>query len=199
MGNAEEYTERILISNLRNGNERAFKKLFDKYRNPIYAYSLSVLKYKPQAEEIVQEVFLKVWLNQDKLDPTLNFKSYVFTIARNLAFNVLAKAANDQKLKERIFYKSQSKENRTEAKLLEADYARLKDQAIEELTPRCRMVFHMSRNEGKSYEEIAHELGISKNTVKNQMSNSLAIIKEFLRVNGDIVFIFIFLAENFIR
>ncbi len=196
MGDIVENTEQILISNLRNGNERAFQKLFDKYRNQIYAYSLSVLKSKPQAEEIVQEVFLKVWLNQEKLDPTLNFKSYVFTIARNLAFNVLAKAANDQKLKDRIFYKSQNRESMTDTKLLEADYAKLKNQAIEKLTPRCRMVFHMSRNEGKSYEEIAHELGISKNTVKNQMSNSLAIIKEFLRVNGDIVFLFIFLAEN---
>lgn len=192
-----ENTEQFLVLRLQKGSEGAFRKLFDRYRQDIYAYSFSLLKSKPQAEEIVQEVFLKVWLNHEKLDPSLSFKSYIFTIARNLAFNSLAKAANDLKLKERIFYKSQTGANLTDTRLLEADYEKLKNRAIEELSPRCKLVFQMSRNEGKSYDQIAKELGISTNTVKNQMSTALASIKEFLSLNGDIVFLFIFLADQF--
>ncbi|WP_417359491.1 RNA polymerase sigma factor [Galbibacter sp.] len=192
-----ENTEQFLVLRLQKGSEGAFRKLFDRYRKDIYAYSLSILKSKHQAEEVVQDVFLKVWLNHENLDPSLSFKSYIFTIARNLAFNVLAKAANDVKLKERIFYKNQIGSNMADTQLLEEDYEKLKNRAIDELSPRCKQVFQMSRNDGKSYEQIAKELGISTNTVKNQMSTALASIKEFLSLNGDIVFLFIFLSDHF--
>jgi len=192
-----ENTEQFLVLRLQKGSEGAFRKLFDRYRHDIYAFSLSILKSKHQAEEVVQDVFLKVWLNHENLDPSLSFKSYIFTIARNLAFNILAKAANDVKLKERIFYKNQTGCSLTDTRLLEEDYEKLKNRAIDELSPRCKQVFQMSRNDGKSYEQIAKELGISTNTVKNQMSTALASIKEFLSLNGDIVFLFIFLSEHF--
>lgn len=192
-----ENTEQFLVLRLQKGSEGAFRKLFDRYRHDIYAFSLSILKSKHQAEEVVQDVFLKVWLNHENLDPRLSFKSYIFTIARNLAFNILAKAANDVKLKERIFYKNQTGCSLTDTRLLEEDYEKLKNRAIDELSPRCKQVFQMSRNDGKSYEQIAKELGISTNTVKNQMSTALASIKEFLSLNGDIVFLFIFLSEHF--
>lgn len=192
-----ENTEQFLVLRLQKGSEGAFRKLFDRYRQDIYAYSLSILKSKHQAEEVVQDVFLKVWLNHENLDPSLSFKSYIFTIARNLAFNILSKAANDQKLKDRIFYKSQVAYNLTDVRLLEDDYEQLKNRAIEELSPRCKQVFQMSRNDGKSYEQIAKELGVSANTVKNQMSTALNSIREFLTLNGDIVFLFIFLSDHF--
>jgi len=190
-----ENTEQFLVLRLQKGSESAFRNLFDRYRHDIYAYSLSILKSKDLAEEVVQEVFLKVWLNHEKLDAGLSFKSYIFTIARNLAFNNLAKAANEIKLKERLFYKSQTYINLADTRLLEADYEKLKNRAIEELSPRCKLVFQMSRDDGKSHEQIAQELGISINTVNNQISTALASIKKFLSLNGDIVFLFIFLAH----
>lgn len=192
----EKDTEKLLVPKLQKGNERAFQKLFELYQQDIYAYSLSLLKSKHQAEEIVQEVFLKVWLNRKKLNPELSFKSFIFTIARNLSFNFLAKAANNNKLREAIFYKSQQRLNSTNRQLIEDDYEKLKRHAIAELSPRCKLVFQMSRRDGKSYQEISRELGVSVNTVKNQMSSALATIKEFLMVHGDIVFLFAFLIES---
>lgn len=196
MAHNDENTEKLLVLNLQKGNERAFRKLFEWYQPAIYAYSLSLLKSKPRAEEIVQEVFLKVWLNRKKLNPELSFKSFVFTIARNLAFNALAKGANNKKLQEAIFYKSQQRHNPTDRRLLEADYEKLKQQAIAELSPRCKLVFQMSRNDGKSYQEISQELGVSVNTVKNQMSSALGTIKEFLVRHGDIAFLLAFLVHG---
>jgi RNA polymerase sigma-70 factor (ECF subfamily) len=197
MNKTVKFNEKLLIGKVKIGNEVAFKLLFDHYQRYIYAYSLSLLKSKPQAQEVVQDVFLNVWLNRERLDPSLSFKSYIFTIARNMAFNFLEKAANDLKLRERIFYKSQLSNNFPDTPLIESDYKKLKDHAIRNLSPRCKQVFQMSRNDGKSYQEIAQELNISSNTVKNQMSKALANIKEFLIVHGDVVFLFVLVSKYF--
>ncbi|SHJ09111.1 RNA polymerase sigma-70 factor, ECF subfamily [Arenibacter nanhaiticus] len=195
MTNNEDNLKELLVLKLKKGDKRAFQELFERYQPSIYAYSLAILKSKPQAEEIVQDVFLKVWLNREKLDPSLSLKAYIFTIARNLAFNLLVKSANNKQLREAIFYKSQVQYNTAINKFVEDDYEQLKNHAIEKLPPRCKLVFLMSRNDGKSYEEIARDLDISVNTVKYQINKALTTIKEFLSTNGDIVFILAFLIE----
>ncbi|RAV28425.1 RNA polymerase sigma factor [Sinomicrobium soli] len=187
MAKNKENTDKLLVLKLREGNEQAFRKLFDLYRQDVYAYSLSILKSPPHAEEIVQEVFLRVWLKREGLNPELSLKSYIFTITRNLTLNLLTKMANNKKLLEAIFYKSQAGET-MDREFSEQDYAWLESRAMEKLPPRCRLVFQMSRNQGKSYEEIAREMGISVNTVKYQMSKAMGIIRKFLEVNSDIVF-----------
>src|SRR5690606_5598014 len=112
------------------GNERAFRQLYDRYRLPIYAYSFSLLKSSTNANEIVQDVFLKVWLNREHLDPKLSFKSFVFTIAKNSSFNFLKKAANDRKLREEIFYKSQKWYDPIAISINEEEFERIRIEAI---------------------------------------------------------------------
>ena len=89
----EEVNEKLLVAELKNHNEQAFRKLFDIYYREIYTFSLSLLKNIELAEENVQDVFLKIWLHRENLDLQQSFKSYLFTIARNQAFNFLNKAA----------------------------------------------------------------------------------------------------------
>lgn len=178
----------FLVRELIAGKEKAFKKLYEKYRWDIYAYSRSLLKSDANAEEIVQDVFLKVWLNCENLNPELSFKSYLFTIARNLAYNSLSKAANSKTLREELFYKSQKASNSTADTILDSDYESMKNQAVENLSPKRKVIFQMSRNEGKSYEEISQELDISVSTVKTQMSKALESIRGFLHMNSDLTF-----------
>ena len=104
------------------GNEKAFNKLFNTYRDDIYGYSVSMLKNQILAEGIVQDVFLNIWLHKDRLDTNLSFKSYLFTITRNLTFNLISKVANNRKLKEEVFYSSQKAFSPIEDKITEADY-----------------------------------------------------------------------------
>src|SRR5699024_2957413 len=146
-----------------------------------------------------QEVFLKVWFKRAQLDVELSFRSYIFTITRNLAFNKLSKAANNTKLRERLFYSARHPDHKLDHKMMEEAYNELKEQAISNLTPRCRQVFKMSRNEGMSYEEISKELGVSINTVKNQMSTALASIREFLTKHGDFSFSVLLLIELYLN
>lgn len=177
-------SEKILVTEVSKGNERAFRRLYDIYRTPIYSYSYSLLKSTVNANEIVQDVFMKVWLNRECLDPELSFKSFVFTIAKNSCFNFLQKAVNDRKLREEIFYKSQKSYNPIDVSLRDDELERIRIQAIEGLPPKRRQIFKMSREEEKSYEEISMELGISISTVKNQMSKSLTTLRTYLLANG---------------
>lgn len=186
MSIGESYDEERLVKELTQHDEAAFRLLYDAYRSDIYAYSMSFLKRKEYAEEIVQEVFMKVWIHREKLDPNRSFKSYLFTIARNLTFNFLRKAANDRHMMAEVFYFRKYSFNPVDRKINEEAFERMKQEAVTLLPPRRKRIFEMSRFEGKSYEEISKELDISISTVKNQMSKALETMREYMRVHGDI-------------
>ncbi len=188
--------QKTWVRQLQDGSRSAFHELYQLYHQDIYAYAISLLKSKSLAKDLLQEVFIKIWEKREQLNPDLSFRSYIFTITRNMAFNTLAKAATQTKLKDEVFYKSQRRKTDTaDYALLEHNYNKLKQKALENLTPRCRLVFEMSREGGKSYREISEELGVSENTVRNQISTALADIRMFLEKHGDVVFMMMFLME----
>jgi RNA polymerase sigma-70 factor (family 1) len=183
----KNHTEQLLVSELKNGNEKAFRQLFDLYYQDIYGYSVSLLKSKEAAEENVQDVFMKVWQHRENLNPDQSFKAYIFTIARNQAFNTLNKAANDLALKEAVFYESQKSHDYGDYSIREADCKKLRKQAMKQLPPKRKQIFKMSRKKGMSYEEISQELGISINTVRNQMSKALESMRVFFHLHDEII------------
>ncbi|WP_158973671.1 RNA polymerase sigma factor [Cellulophaga sp. L1A9] len=191
-------SENFLIKELSKGNNKAFRKLFDRYRNDLYKYSLSMVHSKSYAEEIVQDVFMKVWVKRASLNSELSFKSYLFTITRNNSIKFLKKAANNKKLCEEIFYKTQKFSNPTDLHIRESELDLLKQKALDRLSPKRRIIFEMSRNENKSYEEIAEELNISISTVRNQMSKSLEILRDIILKNKDIGLIFLFFYQGWL-
>lgn len=198
MSKARSYDEKFLAQQLMNGNVKAFEQLFNTYRNDLYKFSLSMVCSKPYAEEIVQEVFLNLWLKRETTNPELSLKSYLFTMTRNKTISFLKKAANNKKLREEIFYKSQKSINPTEYFIREEELKIVKKKALDLLPPRRRLIFEMSRNDGKSYEEIARELGISINTVKNQMSMALETLREFLLNNRDITLAILLFSKDWL-
>lgn len=189
MSNSEQTCLKNLIDRLREGDRQAFQKLYEMYHQDIYAYGFSLLKSKHLAEDLIQDVFIKIWTRRESLNSDLSFRSYIFTITRNMTFDTLVKASTQTKLKEAIFYKSPKKSENADYQLLESNFEGLKKRALEDLTPSCRLAFEMSRNEGKTYKQIGKELGISENTVKNQISTALTDIRGFLKKHGDIAFI----------
>lgn len=198
MADQDLHGEKLLVKALSEGNENAFRKLFDTYRNELYKFSLSMVCSGFYAEEIVQEVFLKVWTKRKTLNPELSFKSYLFTITRNDTIKFLKKAANNLKLREEVFYQSQKFANPTERYMREIELDVLKKEALDQLPPKRRLIFEMSRNDGKSYEDIAMELGLSPNTVRNQMSMALETMRSFLLDKKNITLTLILLSNNWI-
>ena len=190
--------DKLLVNQLMVGNHKAFRKLFDTYRNDLYKFSLSMVHSKTYAEEIVQDVFLKVWIKRESLNPDMSFKSYLFTITRNITIKFLKKAANNQKLREEIFYKSQKITNSTERYIRESELEIIKREALNKLSTKRLLIFEMSRNEGKSYEAIAEELGISPHTVRNQMSKALETLRNSLLENKDITLMLLLFSRNWL-
>lgn len=178
--------DRLLVSRLKEGNEKAFRKLYDKYSGGIYGFALKLVKSTDFAEEITQEVFLKVWNGRESLDIARNFKSYIYTIAKNLALNILNKAAYDIDFRNQLLYTKDTAVTSTGDYILLNEYEVVKNKAIASLSEGRRTVFLMSREQGLSYEEIANELGVSVNTVKTQMKAALKHLREYLSKYGDL-------------
>ena len=162
----------------------AFDLVFDKYKKRIYAYVLTIVKSDFTAEEITQEIFIKLWLCQDKLPTINNLDGFIFKTVRNHALNHLRKAAcNDRLLKEILKYII-PEQNNIDDRLITADYQLLLQEALNKLSPQRRLVYELSRNKGLNYEEIAAQLNLSRNTVKNHIVSALKQIRCYLSENG---------------
>ncbi|MEM6734556.1 MAG: RNA polymerase sigma-70 factor [Bacteroidota bacterium] len=191
--------ESLLVRELSQGNEKAFIQLYETYKDVIYAYSLKLLKSQANAEEILQDVFMKVWQKRETLDAALSFKSYLYTIARNKCFDFLEKAANNNKLRETLFYESQKSFVPADLKLIESDFEKIKEEAYNTLPSKRREIFVLSRENGMTYDEIGEQLGISTSTVKTQMSKALESMRSFLREHRDVSFAMLCLFDSFVR
>ncbi len=178
MNNTGSYSEQELVVLLSQNSPIAFQQLFELYSQKLYRFSFSYLKSDVDSEEIVQEVFLKLWENRYKLKKDKSFKSYLFTIA----FNSIKRKFNQKMLKDK--YKHDLMEWFSEEKpSLESrlDFETLLDkldQLIDELPEKRRIVFLMRKKEGKSIAEIANQLNISPKTVKNQITEAMKTLKK---------------------
>lgn len=179
------------LLDLKNGDEKAFVAVYRTFHTALYAYAMSFLKSKEMAEEIVQDVFLTIWLCREDIDLSKSFRSYLFTIARNRVFNALKKTASDQNLRQQLYSVQRPYVSDTDRLLLESEMTIIHQKAMQKLPPKRRRIFIMSLMEGKSYHEISEELGISLQTVKNQMSHALKTITSYLKTEGLTIVIYL--------
>ena len=131
------------------------------------------------AEDIVQEVFLQIWLNRTRLDPTKNIKSYLYIATRNRALNVLRRASVEREHQEKITY-IDSRVLTPEDELERHQTIQEAYRAIDQLPKRCRTIFMMSRFDHLKYAEIADILNISIKTVETQMGRALKSLRQSL-------------------
>jgi len=177
----ERDTDIELIEKLRIGDVDAFDLVYQRYAGKLYAFSLKYLKSKEESEELVQSVFLKVWENQKNLKKDTSFKSYLFTIAYNEICNLFRRRKYQQNLITKIETESSEASGETEDQIEFQFVAEQVDQIIARLPEKQKTIFLKSRQEGKSNKEIADELGLSRGTVDNYISESLKFIRSNLK------------------
>jgi len=178
--------ERTYIIALRQGSKEAFTALYNCYWNQVYNFSKLYLIRKETAEELVQEVFTKVWEAREFINENENFKGLLFIITRNLIFNKYRKQLNEDFYKLSVLSAIETAydiEEEIDAKNL-SEYI---DMLVDEMPPRRKEIFLLSRREHKSYKEIAEQLNISEKTVENQISEAL----KYLRKNIPLLLIFL--------
>ena len=159
----------------------AFDGIYKKYSRRLYGFVFRYVKQQSDTEEIVQEVFIKIWKSRDKIDVYSSFESFLFTIAHNATVHQLKKRATEQKYVEHV--KSLQSIEETYELTDEIHYNELKHKLqglLDELSPRQKEIFQLSREEGLSHKEIAEKLGISTNTVKNHLVTTLSFLKSKL-------------------
>jgi RNA polymerase sigma-70 factor (ECF subfamily) len=177
--------ENELLARVAEGDERAFGVIFHHYRSKIYSYAFHLSGDTAQADELVQEVFLKVWLNRDKIPHVLRFDNYLFTIARNQVFDMLKKMARESEFRQQMAGLLESGSNPVEDQLLSRENELRLRQALDQLPPRQRLIFTLSRHQGMKHEEIADHLHISRHTVKTHLVQALKTLRTLLRFPSD--------------
>jgi len=156
----------------------AFDAIYEKYCRRLYGFVIRYVKLEADAEEIVQDVFIKIWENREKINAYSSFESYLFTISYNAAISLLRKRIHEKKFLDHL--KSFQHEDFV-PELTDEIYFKELDTRIrsllDELTPRQKEIFLLSRQEGLTHREIAKRLGISTNTVKNHLVSVLNFLK----------------------
>lgn len=180
MVQAELVTDDKLIDKLRKGDVDAFDEVYRRYAGKLFAFALKYLKSREEAEELVQSVFLKVWENQANLKKETSFKSYLFTIAYNEICNLFRKRKYQQNFIESTILGKPETSTDMESQIEFRSVLEQVEQIVAQLPEKQRAVFLKSRQEGKSTKEIAEELGLSKGTVDNYISESLKFIRSSL-------------------
>ena len=172
--------ERSLILRLIEGDEDAFCELYATYKNRLIYFAMRFLKSREYAEDVFQDAFTVVWQSRRFINPDASFSSYLYTIMRNRILNQLRTAANEEKLKESILSQALDYTEDTKREVMLNDLKSLISHALQQLTPRQREIFEMSREAQLSHKEIADKLGISVNTVQEHISISLKLIRTYL-------------------
>ncbi|WP_290306312.1 RNA polymerase sigma factor [Mucilaginibacter flavus] len=163
------------------GDELAFARLFGKYKGFIYHFVMKYVNAPLLAEDLTQEVFIKMWENRNNLNGVASFKSYLFTTAKNHTLNSMKVAFRSEAALGLVVNGFIAERNNTEDDLLHKEYLDFLRRTLETLPPRTREIFKMCREQEKTYDEVAQELGISRNAVKNHMVASMKVLSFSLK------------------
>lgn len=188
--------DKDIIVNLKNGDEGAFEVLFWKYNTYIYHFVYSLLYDKSLAEDLTQNVFLKIWEKHEHIDPEQSFDSYLFTIARNLVYKETENRLLSESLTEHIERRLLDTDTLTEERIDAESLREYIDSLIEELPPARREIFCLSRKEHLSYKEIAICLSISEKTVETQVNRSLHYLRNKLSSDNILVVLLLVLINE---
>lgn len=162
----------------------AFDAIYNLYCHKLHLFVIRYLKQEEDAEEIIQDVFVKIWENRNQINTHASFESFLFTISYNSTISLLRKRLNERKSRE--YLKSVQQIHDTYNVIDDLHYKELNKMAqslIEQLTPRQKEIYTLSREKGMTHKEIAEQLNISENTVKNHLVSILKFLKSNMHIN----------------
>lgn len=178
------HKEQDLLQLASLGDQQAFTTLYDLYKNKLFAYALRLTESEMLAEDIVQDVFLKLWNNQQSLKSIDKLDSYLFRMCKNDIINHFKRASHETLILAELFHQKPVGYNDTQETVAFKEAEKILLEVLEKLTPQQKAIYHLSREDGKTHEEIARILQIAPNTVKNHMIKAMALIRSELRKNA---------------
>ncbi len=173
-----------IIIRLKKEDKSALDELFNYYYPRLYHFSKSILKIENEIDDVLQEVFVKIWLNRQKIGNPETFNAYIFTITKNELLNLIRNNLRDQAFRDKLFLHSVAEEYQQQSELEFDEIRSGVDKIVAKLSEKRQQVFVLSRNEGLSNKEIAHQLNISKKTVEDHITHAIKQIKNSMKEMG---------------
>jgi RNA polymerase sigma-70 factor (ECF subfamily) len=185
--------EREVIEQIKEGSKETFRLLFDQFGPKIYAFALSYLKNESDAEELLQEVFLKLWEVRSTLDSSKNLKSFLFKICINLIYDSIRRKNIEQVYIDYTGRNNPLSGDNTWHEVIYNDMYDQLQQLIAAMPEQRRLIFRLSKEEGLSNEEIAVRLNLSRRTVENQLYRAISFLKDKIDKSSIPAVLFFFL------
>jgi RNA polymerase sigma-70 factor (family 1) len=189
--------EKAILEQVAAGDEQAFTRLFTHYSGWIYATSYKLTDSSHTAEEIVQDVFLKIWLKRAELDKIESFVDYLYVMARNQSVSVLRTVIRNRKILHQLATTTDQSVNETENDIIYNDYRSILQEGVNRLPPRQGEIYRLIREKGMKREEVAGLLGISPHTVKAHLREAIRTVRAYYlaRLGAPIAAICLFLQQ----
>lgn len=178
--------EKLILAKIAKGDQQAFGILFNFYRNKVYGYALNILQEDTAAEEIVQDVFIKLWIKRKTLLTIENFGGFLRTTTRNETLNALKKIASEQKNYQIANQNTSDIDSGTENEIQFRETKKLLDSAIEKLPPQQKLIYNLCHIEGLKQRDVAEKLNLSPLTVKTHLRDAVKSIKNYLMLHDEI-------------
>jgi len=176
----------VIVKNLLKDDKKALDDLYAFYYPRLYSFSKKILKVEDDVNDILQDVFVKIWLNRKKINSVETFNSYIFTITKNAIISLFREKTRNSDFELKVRQAATGEEFIIETELEYQDLKEKVDALIEKLPEKRKQVYILSREKGLSNAEIAEQLGISVKTVEDHMMHSLRYLREKMK-NLDIV------------
>ncbi|GAA4332357.1 RNA polymerase sigma-70 factor [Flaviaesturariibacter amylovorans] len=193
MRNSDHSSEPDLLQLVAGGDEAAFATLFHNYRNKIYSIAYELSESHGVAEEIVQDVFLKMWQRRETLGEVQHFKAFLFTVTRNYVFSALKSMAQRKGLEQQAVAGMPTYYSDADNKLVQKEYAQILKKAVDSLPPKQKQVYLLVKEKGYTRNEAAAELQLSPETVKTHLAQAMRGIRASCLAQIDTLLLLLFL------
>jgi len=178
--NLRDKEELKYLQDLKDGRRDAFDFIYARYSKMLLPKMQRMVKLNEVVDELLQDVFLKVWLNRTEIDLDQSFKGWIFTIAQNSVYGYYRRLALDVKMQRHLLETFAEFYDQTEDYIFNKERVELLNQAIEKLPAQRKEIFKLCRIEGKTYQEAAEILSLSPSTVSNQLVSATKYIKRYV-------------------
>ncbi len=176
----------MLLTRVRQGDVQAFEEIYCMYSSRLYSSILRMVKSASVAEELLQDVFQRLWEYREKIDPGKSFRAYIFTIAQHLVFDYFNKTSRQRIIEN--YMQHAGAVHPFSYVLEEKETAHILNEAIQQLPPQRKLVYTLCKVEGRSYEDVSRNLGISMSTISDHIVKATKSIKAYY-LSKDIAFI----------
>jgi len=188
-----EINDQELVLLIKRDDKKAFQKLFEKYAPRIYHFSFSYLKNENDAEELVQNVFLKIWDKREFIDTSQNIKAFIFKIAVNTIYDFIRHKNIEHAFQDYARLNYKTSDNFTWHSVIFEEMQGTLNNLVAHLSDQQQTIFRLSKQEGLTNDEIAEKLNLSKRTVENHLYRALSFLKKHFKDESFLALLFFYL------